>query len=101
MITYDATSTTDLEIGTVATHLCDARFALVGNMKRTCVDDNQEDIVGVWSESAPTCERKEFVNHAIPNILYKPYLLGWNPVLHACIDLDYPHMLVHSHIFHA
>ena len=61
MITYAANTTSEFEIGTVATHLCDAGFALIGNMNRTCVDDNQEDIVGVWSENAPACERKDFL----------------------------------------
>ena len=61
MIKYAANTTSEFEIGTVATYLCDAGFALVGNMNRTCVDDNQADIVGVWSESAPTCECKDFL----------------------------------------
>ena len=38
---------------------CIAGFALVGDMTRTCADDNQADIVGAWSGSAPTCERKD------------------------------------------
>ena len=66
MIKYAANTTFEFEIGTVATHMCDAGFALVGNMNRTCVVDNQEDVIGEWSESAPTCERKNFVNRAIP-----------------------------------
>ena len=59
MITYDDT-TSDFEIGTVATHTCIAGFTLVGNMTRTCIDNEQADIVGVWSGSAPTCERNDF-----------------------------------------
>ena len=58
MITYAANTTSEIEIGTVATHMCDAGFALIGNMNRTCVDDNQEEIVGVWSENATTCVGK-------------------------------------------
>ena len=57
-ITYAADTTPDFPIGTVATHTCSAGFALVGDMTRTCMDDDQEDIIGVWSGSAPTCERK-------------------------------------------
>ena len=60
MITYAADTTPEFEIGTVATHTCNARFALVGDMARTCMDDDQADVVGVWSGSAPTCERKDF-----------------------------------------
>ena len=60
VITYAADTTPEFEIGTVATHTCIAEFALVGDMTRTCMDDDQADIVGVWSESAPTCERNDF-----------------------------------------
>ena len=61
MITYAADTKPDFEIGTVATHTCNTGFALVADMKRTCMADDQADIVGVWSGSAPTCERKDFV----------------------------------------
>ena len=40
--------------------MCDAGFALVGGMARTCVDYNQADIVSIWSGSALTCEGKHF-----------------------------------------
>ena len=60
VITYAADTMSELEVGTVATHTCNAGFALVGDMTRTCMDDDQADIVGVWSGSAPTCERKDF-----------------------------------------
>ena len=62
MITYAADTMSGFEIGTVATHNCNAGFALVGDMTRTCMDDDQADIVGVWSRSAPTCERNKFFN---------------------------------------
>ena len=35
-----------------------AGFALVGDVSRTCMDDDQADTTGVWSGSAPTCARK-------------------------------------------
>ena len=57
VITYAVVNTSEFEIGTIATHLCNTEFALVGNVNRTCMDDGQ---AGVWSESAPTCERKDF-----------------------------------------
>ena len=57
MIVYASDTSPEFEIGTVATHSCDAGFALVGGMTRTCMDDDQTDIIGVWSGSAPTCER--------------------------------------------
>ena len=77
MITYDANTTSEFEIGTVATHLCDAGFALVGNMNRTCVDDNQEDIVGVWSENAPTCNGKFLVILAFVYLYTKTFILNF------------------------
>ena len=57
-VAYAADTSPDFSIGTVATHSCSAGFALVGDATRTCMDDDQADIVGVWSGSAPTCERK-------------------------------------------
>ena len=60
MITYADDTTPEFEIGTVATHTCNARFALIGDMARTCMDDDQADVVGVWNGSASTCERKDF-----------------------------------------
>ena len=57
---YAADTTSKFEIGTVATHTCSAGFALVGFMTRTCMDDDQADVVGVWSGNAPMCERKVF-----------------------------------------
>ena len=60
LIVYSSDITPEFEIGTVATHSCDAGFALVGGMTRTCLGDNQVDIIGVWSGSAPTCERNHF-----------------------------------------
>ena len=60
MITYAADTTSEFEIGTVATHTCIAGFGLVRDMTRTCMDDDQADIIGVWSGSAPTCERNNF-----------------------------------------
>ena len=59
-IVYVSDTTPEFEIGTVATHSCDAGFALVGGMARTCMDDNQVDIVGEWSGSAPTCKGNNF-----------------------------------------
>ena len=58
MITYAADTTPQFAIDTVATHSCNAGFALVGDMTRTCMDDDQADIVGVWSGNTPTCKRK-------------------------------------------
>ena len=57
MITYATDATPEFAIETVAIHSCSAGFSLVGFVTRTCMDDDQADIVGVWSDSAPSCER--------------------------------------------
>ena len=66
--------TPEFEIGATAMHVCDPGFALVGSMNRTCVDDNQEDIVGVWNESAPTCDGKFLVILAFVFCILKLFL---------------------------
>ena len=58
-VTYVVDTTAEFEIRTIATHTCNASFALVGDMTRTCADDDQLDIIGVWSGSPPSCERKK------------------------------------------
>ena len=58
MITYAMDTTPEFAIATVATYACSAGFSLVGVVTRTCMDDDQADIVGVWSGDAPSCERK-------------------------------------------
>ena len=58
---FAADTTPEFEIGTVATHTCNTAFALVGGMTRTCTDDDQADIVGVWSGRPPTCECKGYL----------------------------------------
>ena len=60
VIVYASDTSPEFEIGTVATYSCDAGFAVVGDMTRTCLDNNQLDIVGVWSGSAPTCEGNHY-----------------------------------------
>ena len=60
LITYAGDGTPEFAIGSVASHSCDAGFTLDGFIARTCMDDDQADIIGVWSESPPSCERKDF-----------------------------------------
>ena len=72
---YSVDVTPEYEIGTIAVHMCDAGFALVGDVNRTCVDDNQEDVVGVWSESAPTCDGRNLVILVFVHGMLKPFLI--------------------------
>ena len=65
MITYDTDTTPDFAFGTVASHSCITGFVLVGDMTRTCIDDDQADIVGAWSGSPRTCERMDFEHNVL------------------------------------
>ena len=58
MIVFSSDTTEPYSIGTTATHSCDSGFVLSGSSERTCMQDDQEDAVGVWTNSAPACERK-------------------------------------------
>ena len=58
MVTYVVDTAADFSIMTIATHTCNVGFALVGDVTRTCEDDDQADGVGVWSGSSPSCDRK-------------------------------------------
>ncbi len=62
VITYATDITPNYDLGTVATYACDAGYfldlSLGGSMTRTCVDDEDNDAEGVFSEQAPRCIRK-------------------------------------------
>ena len=58
MVSSFVDTTAEFEIMTIAIHTCNAGFALVGDVTRTCADDDQADTVGVWSGSPPYCDRK-------------------------------------------
>ena len=54
---YAADSATEYELDTVVSLICNQGFSLVGNPRRTCVDGDQADTIGVWS-GASSCQRK-------------------------------------------
>ena len=58
-ITYSTSANTNsnYQSGTVATHDCSSGFSVVGDATRTCMDGEGSGM-GVWSGTAPTCERK-------------------------------------------
>ena len=53
VVKYVVDTTVEFEIMTIASHTCNVGYALVGVMTRTCMDDDQLDIVGEWSDSPP------------------------------------------------
>ena len=55
-ITYDVDNATDFALDTIAMHTCNKGYSLVGQFIRTCMDDDQMDTIGVWSEVAPSCQ---------------------------------------------
>ena len=60
-ITYATDNTPNYSLGTVATYGCNDGFILnlsVGSEMRTCIDDGDNDVEGVFNLMAPTCDRK-------------------------------------------
>ena len=62
MILYSDTGPPNYALGTVATYSCDTGFVLDltsdGSMMRTCGDDGDNDALGEFSGTAPSCVRK-------------------------------------------
>ena len=58
MISYSPDVNPDYDLGTNATHTCEAGFYLEGNQVRVCMDDDGIDTIGVWSGREPSCVRK-------------------------------------------
>ena len=67
MVTYAVDATPDFAIETVATHTCGSGFSLVGDISRTCIEDDQSDTVGVWGGTAPICEGNNICDHGQSN----------------------------------
>ena len=42
-------------IGVVAQYSCASGYSLIGSFNRTCIEDDEIDIEGVWSGEDPTC----------------------------------------------
>ena len=61
MISYSMAGSPNHPLGTVATYSCNAGFVLDltgGSEMRTCVDDDDDDALGVFNGNAPACVRK-------------------------------------------
>ena len=55
-IMYDVDNETDFVLDMVARLTCNRGFSLNGNDTRACMDDDQADTIGVWSEEMPSCQ---------------------------------------------
>ncbi len=66
VITYAPDTTSNYDLGTVATYTCDAGFvldlSLGGSVTRTCFDDMDNDAEGLFSGQAPACIRKFIIS---------------------------------------
>ena len=65
VITYADDTTPNFDLGTTATYSCNEGYFLdlsVGVRVRTCVDDNDMDALGVFTDEAPSCVRKSAYN---------------------------------------
>ncbi|XP_064387566.1 uncharacterized protein LOC135335869 isoform X2 [Halichondria panicea] len=89
IIIYATDVTSDFDLGTTATYSCNEGYTLdisIGVEVRTCIDDGDNDAVGVFSDQAPACVRIQCTPlSGIPNgmIEYGPdttanYMLGTN-----------------------
>ncbi len=61
MIVYATDMTANFELGTTATYSCNEGYTLdlsIGVEVRTCIDDGDNDAVGVFSDQKPACVRK-------------------------------------------
>ncbi len=59
MIVYATDVTPDFDLGTTATYSCNDGYTLaIGDEVRTCIDEGENDAVGVSSGHAPACVRK-------------------------------------------
>ena len=56
-ITYAVDMTANFELRTMATHTCDAGYILSGPEVRNCDEGDGTNLIGEWTETAPTCER--------------------------------------------
>ncbi len=61
MIVYATDVTPNFVLGTTATYSCNEGYNLdlsIGIQVRTCIDDGDNDAVGVFSDQEPACVRK-------------------------------------------
>ncbi len=61
MIVYATDVTPNFDLGTTATYSCNDGYTLdlsIGVEVRTCIDDGDNDAVGVFSDQEPACVRK-------------------------------------------
>ncbi len=61
MIVYTTDVTSDFDLGTTATYSCNEGYTLdlsIGVKVKTCIDDGNNDAVGVFSDREPACVRK-------------------------------------------
>ncbi len=61
MIVYATDVILNFDLGTTATYSCNDGYTLdlsIGVEVRTCIDDGDNDAVGVFSDQEPACVRK-------------------------------------------
>ncbi len=61
MIVYATDVTSNFDLGTTAIYSCNEGYTLdlsIGVEVRTCIDDGDNDAVGMFSDQEPACVRK-------------------------------------------
>ena len=71
-LSYGTDVTAPYDFGTVATHICDTGFGIVGNVERTCEKFGTSP-VGTWSGTATTCGGSDLSVH-LNSRFYLSYL---------------------------
>ena len=71
MIVYATDLTPNFDLNTTATYSCNDGYTLdlsIGVEVRTCIDDGNNDAVGVFSGKEPACVRKYCSNKSLSSI---------------------------------
>ncbi len=64
IIVYATDVTPDFDLGTTTTYSCNDGYTLdlsIGDKVRTCIDDGNNDAVGLFSGQEPACVRKYLI----------------------------------------
>ena len=79
IITYTPDNTSNYVLGTVATYSCNAGYVLalsVGSETRTCMENDNVDVIGDFDGQAPTCIGKLNVQEHMHGVWFMSPLRG-------------------------
>lgn len=59
------------------TFSCDVGYRLDGNHTRTCIDDNNGDALGMWTDETPTCTGESYFSVKLLSTIVRVYNLAF------------------------